>query len=54
MPMVSALVAGSAGLAFLVFGLTLAWAEKQSRLAAAARARSAEKADNDNSFSRAA
>ena len=54
MPMLSAVVTGFACLAFVAFGLTLAWAERQSQKAAVARARSAEKADNDNTFSRAA
>jgi hypothetical protein len=52
--MESAVVTGAVFLAFLVFGVALAFAEKQSQKAAAARARAAERADNDNTLSRAA
>jgi hypothetical protein len=54
MSMVSILVTGGVVLAFLGFGLALAFADRQSQKAAALRARIAEKADNDNSLSRAA
>ncbi len=54
MSMLSLVVTGAVCLAFLAFGLALAFAERQSQKAAALRARAAEKADNDNQFSRAA
>ena len=54
MSMESILVTGAVCLAFLAFGLAVAYAEKQSQKAAAARASNAEKADNDNTLSRAA
>lgn len=54
MPMLSVVVTGFVCLAFIAFASTLAWADKQSRIAAARRARSVEKADNGNTLSLAA
>jgi hypothetical protein len=54
MSMLSIVVTGAVVLAFLAFGLALAFADGQSRKAAALRAARAEKADNDNRLSRAA